>query len=86
MGFRAGDKVCNRISGNQWTLMIDEDERGVIVPFDSSQMQMRAEDCTLIAAATDIERLGALRLASRLGHHFAQPTAMRLLEEKNRTP
>jgi hypothetical protein len=67
MTFRAGDEVLHVPTGETWLLIVDE-ENGVVVPAGWPDTRAQASDCSLVRAATDVERLGTIRTCSRSGH------------------
>lgn len=63
MTFRAGDTVRHRPTGETWVLACDQ--RGAdVLPAGWPETLARADDCELLEAANDDERIAMLREAA----------------------
>jgi hypothetical protein len=67
--YRAGDTVKHTPSGEEWTLACDEED-GRVVPAGWPESTGAAYDCTLIRAATNIERLEMLRRVAFASNNY----------------
>lgn len=63
MMFRAADVVKHAPSGETWVLACDQD-REYVIAAGWPETMAKAADCTLVTAASDVERLAMLTRAS----------------------
>ena len=77
---RAGDRVHHGPTDEQWTIAIDEDSNGDIMPCGWPNGWAKASDCTLIRAATDEQRIEILKEVVASKHNPRGRKALALLE------